>query len=757
MNNLLVPDGWILRCLTPICCGVSLYLSLGLGLGLAQAASLEDKPVLDQRTQLCPPGFIEPVTPATTPPDTRVQVSSDQAQIESDHVTTFSGDVHVVQDVKQLQADLIRYDRGSDLFDATGHIVYKDANWRFEGDDANFNLSANTGKIHQARYAGRTKALRGEAQLIELEAENKLRMDDATYTTCPRGSEAWLLSAHTITLDNNNHQGSAESVSVQFMGVPFLFLPYLRFPIGEQRLSGFLFPTLSTSDRHGTEISIPYYWNLDPQYDLTVSPHLMSKRGWMLESEFRYLGKNNNGGIAINDLPNDQVYGATRQRIDWFNQGRPEAGWSTYVSYSQVSDPQYIGDFSTSLATSSITHLDRRGELAYNSKNYVFDVLAQSYQAITGATAYKRLPQISLDTRFTNKDNQLNYDMNAELVRFDHLDQSILVGDRLHLNPYISYPWRSASAFFIPKLSVYSTYYSLSNIKDPVLSKTPGVTVPVYSIDTGLIFDRNTRWGDSAFVQTLEPRLYYLYAPYKDQSHLPLFDTGLLTFNELTMFAENRFSGRDLVGDADQLAAAVSTHLYNSATGRENMALTFGELFNFHTNQVLLPGQSTTIQAHSSLYSSLSISPAEAWRLRGNIQWNPTDNHIEIGNASMQYRLDPNSLVNLDYRYQRNELRTYGGSFAWRLSPGWQLLGSHRYDVENNHKLENILGVQYDSCCWAVKLVGVERFNTIGSTISSPLYDKAIYLTLELKGLSNFGQYLDVSTILKDGINGYTP
>jgi LPS-assembly protein len=342
-------------------------------------------------------------------------------------------------------------------------------------------------------------------------------------------------------------------------------------------------------------------------------------------------------------------------------------------------------------------------------------------------------------------------------VRYDHQDSSKIIGERIRVNPFVSYPWRTAGAYFIPKLSLYYLGYSLSRIDPATQPASPSVTVPVYSVDTGLIFERNTQWAGAPLILTLEPRLFYLYAPYKDQSQLPLFDTGLTTFNDLTMFAENRFSGGDRIGDANQLAIAVSSRTYRSDSGFETSALTLGQLYYYQDRQVLLPGQTQDSQTHSSVFGTLSITPTDTWRLRGNVEWSPTDNHIEVSNTSMQYRLNHDSVFNLDYRYRRDELRTYGGSMTWRISPRWRLLGAHRFDVENNHKLENIFGVQYDSCCWAVKIVGVERFNTVTSSVSAPLYDQAVYLTVQLKGLSNFGQHGDVTTLLTDGIYGYTP
>lgn len=314
------------------------------------------------RALQCPPGYIKPISPSVPVTDTRVHISSDQAQIDNQNVTTFSGAVSIKQADKSLQAETIRYDRSTDQIKAVGSVIYQDIDWLIEGNNADLNLLTNSGILSDTHFTSYNKVVRGEAAKIVIENKEKLRLEQATYTACPRESKAWQLSANTINLDYSSHQGSAESVTLDVMGVPVLFLPYMRFPLGDERMSGFLFPSFGTSKRDGTEINIPFYWNIAPQYDMTINPHYMSNRGWMLESEFRYLQPKSSGGLNVNVLPNDKLYGEQRDRVTWNHSTQPEAGWTSNVSYDQVSDVQYLNDFTNTLALSSITHLDRRGK-----------------------------------------------------------------------------------------------------------------------------------------------------------------------------------------------------------------------------------------------------------------------------------------------------------------------------------------------------------------------------------------------------------
>ena len=730
---------------------VSLALSLG---GLWQTSLMAAEPGTDDA--LCPPS-IRPSELRAAPSsktDPRIHINADSATVDNEAVTTFSGDVFASQAGRVIQADRVQYDRRSGEVAADGNLLYATDEITVKGERARMNLNENTGTIENTQYFTGTVNGRGEADLITVKSKSEVELAEATYTTCPPGDEAWLLSADEINLDKATSQGTASGVVVKVAHVPVMYLPYIRFPIGDDRLTGLLYPGIGVSQKHGTEISIPFYWNIAPNLDATITPHNFSKRGLMLENEFRYLSESSKGVIEYNYL-DDSLYGDRREKVSWNHFAVPDPGWSTSVNYNYVSDVTYLEDFSSSLGTSSVTHLEQRGQADYNANNFVFATIFQDYQNISGEEPYKRLPQINLNTRFTNIDNQLNYDINTEMVNFDHKDSSKVIGQRLKLNPFVSYPLQADAGFLIPKLSLHYLQYNLDQI--PVTqNESPSVSVPVFSLDSGLFFERDTSLFDTGLLHTLEPRLFYLYAPYKNQDELPVFDTAVTTFGETFLFAENRFSGNDRIGDANQLTAALTTRFYRQDSGAEVFNATIGQIFYFSDRQVTIPGQSVATDDRSSYIASMLLAPNPRFKLSGDIQWNPYTDHTEVSNSRLQYDAGGGRVFNLHQRFRRNELHSQGASFAWRFGPRWQFFGGHEYDLENEHRLENFLGLRYDNCCWGVRLVGIERFDqTLSGT--EPTYENAIYLEFELKGLSSIGSRKDIDNLLENGILGYSP
>ena len=710
----------------------------------------------DAETVLCPPSIraARPDKTVSTNNDERVHLSADSATVDNDAVTTFTGNVQAQQADRVIQADSVRYDRRTGEFTADGHLTYSTSEITVTGDRANMNINESTGTIENTKYFTGSVNGRGEADLITLKSPVELQLDEATYTTCPPGDEAWQLSADSIHLDKATSQGTATGVVLKMAHVPIMYLPYIRFPIGDARLTGFLYPGFGTSNKHGTEISIPFYWNIAPNFDATINAHNMSRRGLMLENEFRYLTETSKGQIEYNYL-DDELFGDRRERVSWVHSVVPEPGWSSTINYNFVSDVQYLEDFSSGLGTSSVTHLDRLAQVDYNSERFVVSTLFQDHQNISGTEPYKRQPQIQFNTRFTNQENRLNYDINTELVNFEHKDTNQVTGTRVKLSPYLSYPMQADAGFFIPKLALHYLDYNLEQTA-PTQNDRVSASVPVFSLDTGLFFERDTELAGTGLLHTLEPRLYYLYAPYKNQDDLPVFDTGLTTFSQTTLFSESRFSGNDRIGDANQLTTALTTRFYRQDNGQEVFNATLGQIIYFRDRRVSLPGQATDTADRSSYLASLSLTPNPRVKLSGDMLWNPRTDHTEVGNTRIQYDAGEGRIINLHQRFRRNELRTQGASFAWRTSPAWQFFGGHEYDLENNHRLENFLGVRYDNCCWGVRLVGIERFD---QTLSGdePRYENAIYLEIELKGLSSLGSRKDIDQLLENGILGYTP
>ncbi len=705
--------------------------------------------------ELCPADFIsnQPKFISSTTDDQRVHITADSARVDSDAVTYFEGEVRAQQANRLLEADKVRYDRTTEDVKATGNIVYSIDNARVTGDAIEFNLNTTQGKVFNAEYFTGSVNGRGHAEVIDIKSKTLLELNSATYTTCPPDAEAWKLNSSNISLNNESHQGSATNVVLRLAKIPIFYFPYFRFPIGEERLSGFLYPGLAVSNKHGTEITLPYYWNIAPSMDATITMRNMTRRGLMLENEFRYLTRSGFGEIEVNYLPDDKLFNDDRAEYSWIYSGAPSAGWSTAVDYRSVSDTEYINDFSNNLANSSITHLNRQATLAYNHENFVFSGLVQNYQRISGEQPYARAPQLTLNSRFTNIDNQLNYDVNSEYVYFDHSDSAKVIGDRIVINPFISYPIQTDPGFFIPKLSLHHLQYNLDQLGAPTDNKTPSATVPIFSTDMGVFFERDTGFAGTELLHTLEPRLFYLYAPNVDQSELPVFDTALTTFSQSLFYAENRFSGKDRIGDSNQLTASLTTRFYRQDNGTEVFNAAIGQIIYFRDRLVTLPGGTADTTDRSSYITSLSLTPDPKIKITSEFHFDSEFEHTEVSNSRVSYQAGPDSVINYDYRFRRNELRTQGISFAWRINPGWRVFGGYETDIENDRRLEDFFGIHYDNCCWAVRILGHEYFDKLEA--GTARYESAIWFELELKGLSSIGSRKRIDSILESGILGY--
>ena len=699
---------------------------------------------------LCPP--TEPAwRPKPTPPgagDGRVHVYANRVDITDKDKTTFTGAVVARQGARQLEADRATYWRGADRFEAIGNVRYFNDSFVVTADGARLKLDDSTGYLDNTQYRLGSRHARGAARRIELQGPQRARLSRASYTTCDSAHPDWELRSDDIELDRADGQGTARDVVVRFKGVPFLYLPYIRFPITDERMSGFLFPNVGTSSQSGTDLSVPYYWNIAPDRDATITPRYLSKRGAMLQGEFRYLNQGNRGEVHAADLPNDKLTGTDRQLLSWQHAGTPDAGWSTDVNFNYVSDPAYFQDLGSNLSTASVTHLERRADLAYNSRDWKLLTRVQGFQTLSGTSPYERLPQLTLTSVAPQPDNTLNYLFSGELVHFAHADLKP-TGTRLDLQPGVSLPYRTAAGFAVPKLVLRHTQYQLTDQAsgtDSVLSRD----TPIASLDTGLYFERDASLGGTPMIQTLEPRLYYLYVPYRRQDQIPIFDTGRYDFSFSQLFRDNRFSGPDRQGDANQLTAALTTRLLRRKDGTELFNASLGQIFYFDNRRVTLPGQPVETNNRSSLVAGATARFSPAWYLSGNIQWDPAQRQTEQGSARLQYQPDPRRVVNLAYRYRRGLLENTDVSFMWPLGRHWRGFARWQYSLRDELTQEQLVGVQYDSCCWDVRLLSRRYINTLDAQTN-----RAIYLEFELKGLSSFGDRKRIEGLLDNGILGY--
>lgn len=658
--------------------------------------------------------------------DGKTHLEADSVIVEESDISTFTGNVVIQQTERRVESDQAEYHKQKEEVWAKGNVNFITSEVLIKSDTAHMNLETNNSQLSNTTFQSLTSQGRGEAKSIVIKDSSITQLNQATYTTCDPGNADWLLKSNDITLNHESRQGTATHATLRFKGVPFFYFPYLRFPLGNERLSGFLFPYIGSSKLKGTELKIPYYWNIHPQADATITPWYMQKRGLLLHSEFRYLTENNSGSFLSESLNNDKIFKADRQRWHWDNTSTPNLGWQTQLEYNKVADNQHLIDFSDDLTSSSTTYLPRQGSVSYNASNWVLNLKAEDHQILSGANPYKRLPQITLSSRHVVENNQLNYAFQSEAIRFEH-DEDKVIGDRFYLQPSVSYPVTTTSGFITPKLSVNHTLYNLEQTStDPTISRT----VPSFSINSGLFFERDSSVLGTDYLHTLEPQLFYVYTPFVDQSNIPNFDSSVSTFSINNFFSDYRFSSVDRIGDDNRLTTALATRFINQEDGQELLMARIGQIHYFSDRKIQLDA-STDTTTRSNIITEAHFKPGN-WELSSQIEWDSNfDNKINSTDLLSYSR--NNFTANITQRFTLNTLETRETKINWALNSRWQFNLANLYDVRNKHVTENIFGINYESCCWGLKLTSKERYLTSTTT------DKGFYIELVLKGLGGFG------------------
>lgn len=702
---------------------------------------------------LCAPAPDAAHDPASPAGDTRIRLFADEAYVDRAGVSVFRGNAVLSRDGRSLVADELRYQESRGFAQAEGDVVFDDGELRMESDRGHLFLESQEGAFAEALYRYRPMHARGQAGEVQRLGPEQVRLLGATYTTCDPGNEDWLLRARQVDLDQGTGEGRARGVSLRFKRVPLFYTPYISFPIDDRRKSGFLYPSFGNSDTSGVDLSIPYYWNIAPHRDATLTPRFMGDRGLLMGGELRYLNPDSRGELYLEYL-DDRAYGGERGLGRFRHEARPFDRVSLDVYLNGVSDVDYLPDLGNSLETASLTHLENRADLRYSGRGWNLLTRFQGYQTVDPAIPstsrpYQRLPQILLRSRLPGS-GHLEGDLRAEWVAFEREDS--LTGQRLDLMPALRMPLRRAYGFLTPEIKYRYTGYQLSGT-DPGEADTPDRTLPVFSLDGGLFFDRPLAGNR---IQTLEPRLYYLYIPHRSQDELPLFDTGRIDFSFDQLFRDTRFSGPDRVGDANQLTLALTSRLIDSASGEERLRTSVGQILYFDDREVTLrPGEDPATQGSSSLVAEAALRMAREWYSRAAVQWDPHREQTELATAQLQYRGAGRRIANLGYRLREDPLRPDRDleqvdlSAAWPVTARWDVVGRYNYSLRDDRDVELLAGVEYQSCCWRARLVA-RRYLTPGLERE---YNNAIYFQLILKGLAGLGTGLE--DLLGESIRGF--
>lgn len=600
----------------------------------------------------------------------------------------------------------------------------------------------------------RSSKARGDAKSIIFDGEDKKRLLDARYTTCEAGVDDWYIKASEISLNDYTDTGSAKNARIEFKGVPILYTPYISFSFNNQRKSGFLAPTIGSTSRSGFEALVPYYWNIAPNMDATLATRALSKRGVQLQGEFRYLQDNFAGTTNLEYLPNDSLSNETRYYANLKHQHRLGNGWSAGYNIEKVSDDQYFSEMSTRIVTTSRVNLPQQFNLNYADETWQFNAIAQKFQTLTqDAFPYERLPQMTLVGNKYYGD--INAKLYSQLTVFDINKNAPLIGGnprvtgtRATINPSISIPFTRTYGYVTPKFGIHHTSYSLND--DPNNISSQQRTLPIFSLDSGLYFDRDFKIAKRGYSQTLEPRLYYVYIPERDQSNIPVFDTSLADLNFSSLFSENQFVGNDRINNANQVSFALTTRLIEGSSGTQRLSASIGQRYYFTDQKVALnyqdPNQFRKNNS-SDIIAGISAQLKNSWIVDTFWQYNTDDSNAVRTTLSGRYNPEPGKVLNLSYSYRQDSIDQSDVSAQWPLGKGWYGIGRANYSFRENRIIETIGGLEYDAGCWQARTV-LQRVSTATADANY-----AFFVQLELGGLASIGA--NPLKIIQRNIPGY--
>jgi LPS-assembly protein len=680
-------------------------------------------------------------------------ITSDTATLGEGGEATVEGNVQVLQGDRELHANHAHYDPKHNTLDVEGGVEYSDPLVHVTGGGGSYTQNVGA-EFNGAQFELHQPPAHGTADFIHLTPDGKIRLDHVRFTTCPKEDPVWQLRANEIILDTHARIGTARQTKIDFKGVPVLYLPYLSFPLSSDRKSGFLFPTIGNSSTNGLELAIPYYWNIAPNMDATIEPMEYQKRGLDLGGEFRYLTSSQHGDLAFDFLPDDRLdNGQDRSHVKLVHVSDLPDDWRLTINAESVSDQEYFQDFSQGTAGTSTAFLERSALLSYRDENWRLAGELQQFQTLVPTyilpyidRPYAEAPRLVADGHFAmGPAEELQYGFDSELVDFTRPDG--VKGWRFDVLPQLSLDLSAPGYFIRPAVNWRFTQYALQDTA-PGQDNAPTRELPTASFDTGLIFERESGSGGSRLL-TLEPRILYVYTPYRPQDELPLFDTALPDLNMVELFRTNRYVGDDRIGDADQVSVGATSRLLDAKDGTQFLAASLGQIYYFKTPRVLLPDEAP-VSGSSDMVAQIALTAYKHWSSSLDVEWDPRTFAGERAEVSLQYHPAPEQVLNLTYRMQRDTIRQVESSGAWPIGNKWSLYGRVVYSMLDEKMLDRFAGFEYGACCWKIRLVGRRYLNSPTGN-----QETGVYVQLELTGLASVGSAADA--LLTEAIPGFKP
>jgi LPS-assembly protein len=747
----------------------------GLLPAMAGAQAVEPSPTLRPSPQL------REDIPAPVRGQLPTFVEGDTIRGRTDFETTIEGGAMLRRGDTVIRSDKLQYTQPDDMARATGNVRINKAGDIFEGPYLELKVDALQGFFTQPQYRLLRNDAYGQADRVDFIDEKRAIIRNATYTTCqrrpgPSWMPDWILRAASIRIDQEQETGQAEGALLSFMGLPILPVPSLSFPLSDKRKSGLLPPTFGLDNVSGVELTIPYYWNIAPNRDATFYPTLMTKRGVDLAGEFRYLEPTYTGKFNGNFLPNDRQRDRDRWGYNVLHSHQlplhPSFGGAALnLNVNRVSDDNYWRDFSRTTATLTQRLLAGEGTLSWGLGDFSAFARTLKWQTLQDPTApivppYDRSPQVAGRFSRANLWGGLEATVEADHTRFSADPRLTLQpnASRSYTHAQVSRPWQAPGWFVVPKMQLHATHYEFES---PLANGTTQAnrTLPTFSLDSGLVFERDTAYFGRPFRQTLEPRAFYVYTPFRDQSQLPNYDSSAVDFNFATIYTENAFGGHDRIADNNLLTLGVSSRLLDPATGAEAVRLGLAQRVRFRDQNVVLPGQAPVSERLSDVLFGASVNLVPQWTLDTTVQYNPKTRRSLRSTIGGRYTPGNYRVVSAAYRLQRDFSEQIDVGWQWPLNdlwgdrgtampPGmgegegrWYSVGRLNFSLRDRRLVDAIVGLEYDAGCWLGRVV-VERLQA-GTTNSN----KRILFQLEFVGFTRLGS--NALQSLKENIPRY--
>ena len=691
-------------------------------------------------------------------------------------MTTVTGDARLRRADTMIRADRLRYYEPDDTVFADGHVHINRAGSVFNGTELKMQLDSNEGYFKDADYRLIQNNGYGVASQVDFIDGDRSVIHKGTYTTCQRDDEAswtpaWVIRAEKISIDNLEEVGVAENGVLEFKGVPLIPIPSMSFPLSDKRKSGLLPPTMALDSNSGFTYSQPYYWNIAPNRDATITPITMLRRGVALGSEFRYLEPTYRGTIAGLYMPTDRL--RDRERWSWLwqhsgNLDSPIGGLGLNINAKRVSDSDYWHDFQGNNYKLNERLLNSEATVSWARDDHSLLLRAQKWQTLQDPLSpivppYDRMPQLQYRYTPQNLPYGLEGMVEMDATRF-RANESLLGqpnADRGYIQAELSRPFVAPQGFITPKLMINSRHYNFDNSPYTTVS-SKSVTVPTVSLDTGLVFERTTSLFGRNLIQTLEPRAFYTYSPYRNQSMIPLYDTAPYDFSFATIFTSNSFSGYDRIADNNMLTVGATTRYLDAETGAEAARFGIAQRLRFSDQKVTMPGAAPSTDSWSDILLGAGINWTPKWGFDTTVQFNPDTGRSVRSTMQARYKPGDYKTLALAYRYQAQTSEQWDLGWQWPVDQifggdgkkakgegRWYTVGRLNYSVRDKKLVDSVIGLEYAGCCWSSRVVLQRLQNSLVQANTKLLFQ------IEFTGLTKLSLGSDPLVSLRDNVPGY--